>query len=168
MKDDEVYVTCNIAGAYKWDSTNFPNVLQSTYNTGDLTLCSFPQDNLVDAEPRFDNNYTKWFTKTEEGWMIKHHDDPCYGCGNPWCMLNENRSNLKELIANIGRCKRSTNKQKRYRCYRDTIALKYGTLGYQQMQPTGWCFENAVRVSFLDLEHTGYKPVMESGVRRHQ
>lgn len=155
MKDDEVYVTFNIAGPYEWDDKNFPSVMQSTYKTGNLTLCRFPQDKLVHAEPIFNDNYTKWFTKTDGQWKIKHHDNPCYGYGNPWCMLNENRSNLKQMIANIGRCNRSTNKQKQYRCYRDAIALTYGMMGYQQRKPTGWCVENAVRVLFPDLEHTG-------------
>ena len=132
MQPDQLYVTFNIAGIYEWYDKNFPNVLQSTYNTCDMTLCSFPQKNKEEIELLCEDDFTKWFTRTDHGWRIKHHEAPCYGCGNPWCMLNENRSALKTLVNTVGKCIKTTNKQKRYRCYRDAISNRYGTLGYQQ------------------------------------
>ena len=63
------------------------------------------------------------------------------------------------MIATIGECFRSTPKQKRFKCYRDAVAKRWGVLGYQQRKSTGWCFENAVGVAFPDESFTGYMEV---------
>ena len=64
---------------------------------------------------------------------------------------------MKNLIADIGACTRSTPNAKSYRCYREVIARKYGVLGYQQRKSTGWCFENKARKVFPESSFTGYK-----------
>ena len=122
-------------------------------------MCSFPPTDFVDIEPYADDNFTKWYTKTRTGWVVKNHEVPCYGCGSPWCLYHENRQELREKIDAMARCRHSTMKQKRYRCYRDAISMKWGTLGHTNMKRVGWCWENKVKVAFADdmNTYTGFK-----------
>ena len=63
------------------------------------------------------------------------------------------------MINAIGECFMSSQKQKRFRCYRDAVARKWEVLGYQQRMHTGWCFENTVGVAFPDESFTDYRAV---------
>ena len=41
-----------------------------------------------------------------------------------------------------------TMKQKRYRCYRDAVSIKWGALGHASRKRVGWCWLTKVRVAF--------------------
>ena len=86
-------------------------------------------------------------------------EDPCYGCGNPWCLYKQHSMDLKAMIKIFQKNTRITMKQKRYRCYRDDVAIKWGALGLALRKRVGWCWENKVRMAFLDEIgiYTGYK-----------
>ena len=106
-----------------------------------------------------DDDSVRWFSKGGGGWAVKVFEDPCYGCGSPYCLYKENRVSLKNLLTEFSSNKRMTNKQKRYRCYRDAISLKWGTLGHASRKRVGWCWENKCRVTFPEKDgiYTGFK-----------
>ena len=159
MKEGQLYVAFVVAGYYEWYNKNLPNVLQSGYDDMVLTLCKSPPSNIINREPTSEDDVTNLFCKSKKGWLVKSHEAQCYGCGDPWCLLHNDRKRLKGVITTIGTWFRSTPKQKRYRCYSDAVANKWGVLGYQQRKYTGWCFENAVGIVFPDESFTGYKEV---------
>ena len=133
-----------------------------------LVLCHPPPIN-VDGVDFFcgDDGSAKWFSKSSIGWEVKVFEDPCYGCGSPFCLYHQNRSALKTMLAEFTDNKRMSNKQKRYRCYRDAISLKWGTLGHATRKRAGWCWENKCRVSFPEPSgiYSGFKKTVgiESG-----
>ena len=157
IKDDESFISFVVSGEYEWYDKNQPNVLQSTYRHRYLTLCSHPPKNMVDTVPFGEDDFTKWFTKTLDGWRVKVFEAPCYGCGSPWCMLDHDRVSLKRMIAQVQAGTKGSQKQKRFRCYRDAISKRWGFLGMQQRKRCGWCFENAVRSSIPSEVFTGFK-----------
>ena len=69
------------------------------------------------------------------------------------------KSELKEKLELIAGCRHSTQKQKRYWCYRDAISMKWGSLGHANRKRLGQCWENKVRVAFPDENnvYTGFK-----------
>ena len=96
ISSNESFVTFVVSGEYEWYDRNHSNVLQSNYIHGYLTLCSYPPKDTVETVPYGEDNFTKWFEKTNTGWRVKIHDAPCYGCGSPWCMLDHDRIALKK------------------------------------------------------------------------
>jgi len=159
VKEGQSYVAFVVAGYQEWYNKNLPNVLQSGYDDRVLTLCKSPPSNLINKEPTSEDDVTNSFCKSKKGWLVNSHEALCYGCHDPWCLLHNDRKRLKGIIATIGTCFRSTQKQKRYRCYRDAVVNKRGGLGYQERKHTDWCFENAVGIAFPDESFTGYKEV---------
>ena len=137
VKECQSFVTLVVVGFYEWYNKNTPNVLQSSYYDKVLTLCKPPPSEFVNTEPTFEDDITRFFYKTRKGWLLKSHEGPCYGCGDPWCLLHNDRKEMKRMITAIGECFRSTQKQKRFRCYRDAVAREWVVLGYQQRKHTG-------------------------------
>ena len=162
MPEGEAFVSFVIAGDYEWLDKNGPNMLQSKYHHKTLMHMADAPVDMIEREGLNQDNFIRWFEKTGKGWRVKHHEDPCYGCGSPWCLVHEDRKGVKKLIEDIGACTRSTPNAKRYRCYREVIARKYGTLGYQQRKSTGWCFETKARSAFPEPSFTGFK-IAETG-----
>ena len=159
MKECESIISWVIAGEYEWLDKNHNNVFRGKYDHSVLTLCYLPPTDLNDTEPLSEDDITRWFKKTPEGWRVREHEGPCYGCGSPWCLVQENRKAVNALIENVRTCKGTSMREKRYRCYRAAISNKYGTLGYQQRKSPGWCLQNKCRVAFPDSEFTGYQAV---------
>ena len=157
MPEGEAFVSFVIAGHYEWLDKNGPNMLQSKYHHKTLMHMAAAPTDLTERDGLGEDDFTRWFTRTGRGWRVKHHEDPCYGCGSPWCLVHEDRKGVKKLIAEVGACTRSMPNAKRYRCYREVIARKYGVLGYQQRKSTGWCFETKAREAFPDPSFTGFK-----------
>ena len=157
MPEGEAFVSFVIAGDYEWLDKNGPNMLQSRYHHKTLMYMADAPADMTEREGLNEDDFTRWFERTSKGWRVKLHEDPCYGCGSPWCLVHEDRKGVKNLIADIGACTRSTPNAKRYRCYREVIARKYGVLGYQQRKSTGWCFETKARKALLESSFTGFK-----------
>ena len=86
MNDDSVLVKFVAAGGYEWFNINLPHVLTGAYKKDVLTFCAPPPVNLIAIEQYDDDNFVKYFVKTNHGWDVKVFDNPCYGCGSPWCM----------------------------------------------------------------------------------
>lgn len=86
-------------------------------------------------------------------------EDPCYGCESLWCMYNDNRAELRAMLLDLSNNKRMSNKQKRHRCHRDAVSLKWGYLGHALRKRVGWCWENKCRVKFPDSfgSYIGFK-----------
>ena len=59
-----------ISGEYEWYNKNRYNVLNSTYNTGILTMYSLLPSDSSDQHLFSDENPLRWFTKTL-GWKMK-------------------------------------------------------------------------------------------------
>ena len=116
-----------------------------------LAFCAPPPVDLYEVENHNEDNYVKWFKKTIDGWDVNVFDDPCYGCGSPWCLYHQHRSELNMLLDKLGKCQNLANNQKRFKCYRDGISLKWGVLGFSNRKRCGWCWENRVRVTFPDV-----------------
>ena len=160
LQGDELIVRFVVSGQYEWYDKNSPNVLLSNYKKSYLALCRRPPTitSEVDSlEDLVDN--TRLFVQGRRGWEVRVFEDPCYGCGNPWCLYKQHRTELKEMINFLKGNRRMTMKQKRYRCYRDAVSIKWGALGHASRKRVGWCWETAVRVAFPDEvgNYTGYK-----------
>ena len=159
LKDDELFVKFVVSGEYEWYDKNVPNCTFGNYKKSKLVLCHPPLGNMSGSSYYEKvNDSSKWFDKTQSGWVVKVFEDPCYGCGSPWCLYHENRAECKQLLSDIGD-KSMPNKQKRYHCYRDAISMKWGTLGHASRKRVGWCWENKCRVAFPEktANYTGYK-----------
>ena len=116
-----------------------------------MTFCIFlPSDvnNLASVNKK---DVTKWFKKTPKGWRIKY-ENPCYGCGSPWCLYHQHCKELNDIVVRMRKNKYLRNNEKRYRCYRDGVAVKWGVMGYANRKRCGWCWENKVRAAFPDGE----------------
>ena len=160
LKEDEVIVKFVVCGEYEWYDKNVPNCLVSNYKKSLLVLCHPPPVNVVGADLfASDDDSVRWFTKSRSGWVVKVFEDPCYGCGSPYCLYHENRTALRTMLSDFLSNRRMSNKQKRYRCYRDAISMKWGTLGHASRKRVGWCWENKCRVVFPEQDgiYTGFK-----------
>ena len=94
-KEGQSFVTFVVAGYYEWYNKNTPNVLQSHYDDDLLTMFLLPPTDLKNEEVFDEDDVTRFFTKTDRGWLVKSHEAPCYGCGDPWCLLHNDRRNFK-------------------------------------------------------------------------
>ena len=160
LADDEVIVKFVVCGEYEWYNKNVPNCLVSNYKESLLVLCHPPPVNVEGPDLFMSgDDSARWFKKTRTGWAVKVYEDPCYGCGSPYCLYHENRAALRMMIADFSSNERMSNKQKRYRCYRDAISMKWGTLGHVSHKRVGWCWENKCRVAFPELNgiYAGFK-----------
>ena len=165
MNDDELVVMFVVSGEFEWYDKNSPNCLISNYRKSVLVMCHPPPLNFHGPDIfAADDESARWFSKSRSGWIVKFFEDPCYGCGSPWCMYHANRTELKQMITEAAGNKRMTNKQRRYRCYRDAVSLKWGTLGHATRKRVGWCWENKCRVAFPEStgNYTGFK--RQSGI----
>ena len=160
LNDDELIIKFVVSGDYEWYNKNVPNCLVSNYKKSLLVLCHPPPINVngVDFFDR-DDDSARFFSKSRSGWVVKVFEDPCYGCGSPYCLYKENRTALNTMLDEAASNNRMNNRQKRYRCYRDAISLKWGTLGHASRKRVGWCWENKCRVAFPELDgiYTGFK-----------
>ena len=102
VKEGQSYVAFVVAGYYEWYNKNLPNVLQSGYDDMVLTLCKSPPSNIINREPTSEDDVTNLFCKSKKGWLVKSHEAQCYGCGDPWCLLHNDRKRLKGVITTIG------------------------------------------------------------------
>ena len=147
-----------VSGEYEWYDKNEVNTLSAAYHDTLLTLCSYPPMDDDNFEPLGEDDLSRWFTKVNGLWTVKAQDTPCYGCGSPWCMLHVDREYLCRMISDVADCPYLiTAREKRFRCYRDAVARKWGVLGYQQRKRVGWCFENACHKAFPEDSFTGFK-----------
>ena len=160
VESDELIVRFVVSGEYEWYNKNSPNVLLSNYKKTYLALTRRPPTGTRDKDSLEDAvDDTRLFVEGGRGWEVRAFEDPCYSCGNPWCLYKQHRTELKEMINFFKNNKRMTMKQKRYRCYRDAVSIKWGALGHASRKRVGWCWETAVRVAFPDKvgNYTGYK-----------
>ena len=85
VKESEAYVSFVLAGEFEWYDKNKPNAITGAYPKSLLTLCAFPPGDCSGAGLCSEENFLKLFDKKDGKWNIKIHEDPCYGCGPPWC-----------------------------------------------------------------------------------
>ena len=165
VKEGESNVIFVMSGEYQWLDTNKPNVKQVTVSDEVLSLCYGP------LEPKTENdeqdNCKKWFEKDSHGWVVKNHENPCLGCGSPWCLYKKHKTFVQQMFLRVGRCRRSSNRAKRHRCYAELIAEEYGRMGWGNRKRTGWCFETSNRVAFPDnpdggSHYTGFRNIPQN------
>ena len=108
ISDNQKIVRFVVCGEYEWYDRNSPNCLLSNYDRSVLTVAMFPP---VDLQPQKgdEDTFLKWFERTPDGWRIKSFEDPCYGCGDPWCLLKNYRPHLRQIITMAKGMKRCTN-----------------------------------------------------------
>ena len=94
VKGDELIVMFVVSGEYEWYGKNVPNTLISNYKKDVLVLSHLPP--VLDLFSGDDA--TRWFSRGRSGWEVKVFEDPCYGCGSPWCLYHGHRSDLKEML----------------------------------------------------------------------
>ena len=159
LESDELIVRFVVSGEYEWYDKNVPNVLMSSYKKNHLSLISYPPMRRKDKDALDEVDVTRWFVKGRSGWEVRVFDNPCYGCGSPWCLYHQYRGELKNMIGTLKENHRMTMKQRRYRCYRDAVSLKWGALGHATRKRAGWCWENVVHVAFPEESgnYTGFK-----------
>ena len=148
--DNEVLVSFIVAGLYEWYDKNSPNTLTASYPKSQLTFTAFPPSDTNQVVFSHEDDFTKWFYKSVHGWKVKAHEDPCYGCGSPWCLWSQYCVELKALLLQLDRNKNLTNTEKRYHCYREGISMKWGASWYAQHRTCGWCWVHKVCTTFPD------------------
>ena len=90
LKGDELIVRFVVSGEYEWYDKNSPNVLLSNYKKSYLSLCCPPPIGIRDEDSLDDGvDNTRFFVKGKRGWEVRLFEDPCYGCGNPWCLYKQ-------------------------------------------------------------------------------
>ena len=150
MLHNQSLVEVIVAGEVEWYDKNVMNTIQSVFYNDDITVYCLHQGKDISTRAENDKVLTTWFERTPTKWMFKQNDDICHWCGSPLCIWYNYRKPLKALIGEAGKCVRSSNKDKRYKCYRDAVTMCFGLLGHGNRVRTGWCFENAVRRAFPD------------------
>ena len=71
LSEDELIVTCMVSGEYEWYDKNYSNILHNNYSKNVLSVCTSPSTVLVDVPSYDDEHFTKRFTKTSGGWVVK-------------------------------------------------------------------------------------------------
>ena len=157
---NETNIEVVASGEYEWLNKNLPHTLTASYSNHKLKKYTGPPRTLTERVPYSEDDPIRLFTPTEEGWIVKSHEAPCYQCADPWCMLNQSRRLFKKMVATVKDEATGMEAQKelRFKCYRQAIHEKYGYLGVKERKRTGYCFERLVRESFpeSDARYAGY------------
>jgi hypothetical protein len=138
-----------VAGEMEWYNRNHRNSIESDFADQVLTMVA---RNRIGEGDRIEptGRFRMWFRMGIHGWEFKELDGLCYGCGSPDCILNVHRSILTGIIQDVGKCDRTWNHEKRYRCYRDGVTAVFGVTGHMGRKRLGWCFETKAKSSFPD------------------
>ena len=150
------FVAC---GEYEWLDKNIPHTLTATYPDANLKKYTGLPRTLAPSEPYSEEDPIRWFVATEDGWVMKKNEAPCYQCGDPWCMLNHARPFLINMVKAVKMEATGMKAQKelRFKCYRKAIHEKYGYLGVKERKRMGYCFERLARDAFPeeDVKYAG-------------
>jgi len=123
-KTNVEFVAC---GQYKWMDKNIPDTHADTYPDANLKEYTGVPRTLAPIEPYCQEDPIRWFVATEDRWVMKKNEAPCYQCGDPWCMLNNARPFLKNVVNTVKMeaTGMEGQNQLRFKCYRKAIHAKY-------------------------------------------
>ena len=120
------------------------------------TKC-LPAHLCVHTNPHETEDYKKWFVSTETGWKVTMFRGPCDNCGSTFCLYNNNKEELRNMLLKIGRMKDLNNIAKRFRSYNDAVKEHYPHLGEGNRVRLGMCFVEMVRGLFPDENYKGFR-----------
>ena len=93
----ESYVTFVVSGHYEWKETDKLNTVSGKYKKNLLNIISYPPRDTKPIRYRGKTDPLRHFVKSNGKWDLRNHQNPCLGCGSPWCEFKNTEKKWKKL-----------------------------------------------------------------------